>query len=233
MSGGRLLHVELQSTNDRAMPFRMAEYALAITRRYSQYPIQLVLYVGNARLRMKSEFRTDGMVCQYRLADVRSLDASSLLASDRIEDNILAVLVGLDDSVEGIHSILTRIAKLKKPLREPMWRQLLLTCGIRGLATVAEKELRTMPIASDILDKDPLFASYIEKGRRKGLEKGRQEGQIEGIREVVRLQVEKRFGRLPASVTRRLAKLSDAKAKELALAIIDAKSLKELFGSSR
>ena len=55
----------------------------------------------------------------------------------------------------------------------------------------------------------------------------------EGIKKVVQLQLEKRFGRLPAPIAKRLAKLSDGQAQELALAIIDAKSLKELFGSSR
>jgi len=45
--------------------------------------------------------------------------------------------------------------------------------------------------------------------------------------------LEKRFGRLPSSIAKRLAKLSDAQAQELALSIIDAKSLKELFGSLR
>ena len=50
---------------------------------------------------------------------------------------------------------------------------------------------------------------------------------------MVRLQLEKRFGRLPPAVTNRLAKLSEAKTQELALAIVDAKSLEELFGNSR
>ena len=236
MSDGRLLHIELQSTNDRSMPFRMAEYALAIMRRYGQYPVQLLIYVGNARLRMAPEFRTEGMVCQYQQVDIRSLDASALLASDRVEDNILAVLAGLDDSEAGIRSILVKVAKLKKPLREDALHHLLVTCGIRGLARVCKKELMTMPITSDLLSHDPLFASYIERGRRKGEKQGRAEGEKkgekEGVKKVVLLQLEKRFGRLPAPIAKRLAALSETQARELALAIIDAKSLKELFGNS-
>jgi len=50
MSDGRLLHIELQSSNDKSMAFRMAEYALAIMRRYGQYPVQLLIYVGNQKL---------------------------------------------------------------------------------------------------------------------------------------------------------------------------------------
>jgi hypothetical protein len=118
MSDEHLLHIELQSTNLRSMPFRMAEYALVITRRHGQYPVQLLIYVGNPPLRMTPEFRKEGMVCWYRQVDIRSLDAAALLASHRIEDNILAVLAGLNDSVEGIRSVLRRITKLRQPLRE-------------------------------------------------------------------------------------------------------------------
>ena len=49
----------------------------------------------------------------------------------------------------------------------------------------------------------------------------------------LRKQLQKRFGRLPASVTKRVAALSRAEAEELAMAVLDAKSLKELFGSAR
>jgi len=235
MPDGRLLHIELQSTNDGSMPFRMAEYALAIMRRYGQYPVQLLLYVGNQRLRMRAELRTTGMVCQYRLVDIRSLDASVLLASDRIEDNILAVLAGMEDSAEGIRFILLRIAKLRQPLREEALHHLLVTCGIRGLARIFKEEIKAVPLTFD-LSKDELFASYGKsqrrKGREEGQQKGRQEGRQEGVKEVVQLQLEKRFGRLPASIAKRVAKLSDTQAHELALAIIDAKSLQELFGTS-
>ena len=179
---GRLLHIELQSTNDRTMPFRMAEYALAILRRYGQYPVQLLIYVGNPRLRMKSEFRTEGMTCRYRQVDIRSLDAAALLAGDRIEDNILAVLAGSQDSAGGIRAVLRKIAKLKRPLRQEALHNLLLTCGVRGLSKVYERELKEMPITMD-LSHDPLFAEYLERGRAKGEKQGLREGQKKGLLE--------------------------------------------------
>ena len=81
-----------------------------------------------------------------------------------------------------------------------------------------------MPVTFD-LSKSKWFAEYGEQERLKGMEAG--------IKKVVRLQLEKRFGILPASITKRLARMSDAQAQELALAIIDAKSLRELFGTYR
>ena len=176
MSDERLLHIELQSTNDPSMPFRMAEYALAIVRKYGQYPVQLLIYVGNPKLSMTPEFRTERMVCRYRQVDIRSLDANALLASDRIEDNILAVLAGLEDSVEGIRSILVRIAGLQEPRREEALHRLLVTCGIRGLAGIFEEEIRTVPVTFDF-SKDELFAAYGESERREGREEGLVLGQ--------------------------------------------------------
>jgi hypothetical protein len=39
---GRLVHIELQSTNDPDMALRMAEYAWAIYRKFGQFPEQIV-----------------------------------------------------------------------------------------------------------------------------------------------------------------------------------------------
>ena len=43
---GGLVHVELQSGNDAAMPLRMAEYCLGVFRLFGRFPQQIVLYVG-------------------------------------------------------------------------------------------------------------------------------------------------------------------------------------------
>jgi len=49
---GELVHVELQSSNDPDMALRMAEYALRIYREFRVFPRQIVLYVGEAGMRM-------------------------------------------------------------------------------------------------------------------------------------------------------------------------------------
>jgi len=105
---GRQAHIEVQSSNDPAMPLRMAEYGLAIMRMHGRYPQQVVLYVGNDAMRMPSGFRMEGLDCQYRLVDLRDFDGSALLASDAISDNIMALLARLDDPLEGIRAVLGR-----------------------------------------------------------------------------------------------------------------------------
>jgi len=52
-----LVHLELQSGNDATMPLRMAEYCLGVFRVCGKFPRQVLLYVGEAPLRMESELR--------------------------------------------------------------------------------------------------------------------------------------------------------------------------------
>ena len=78
-----------------------------------------------------------------------------------------------------------------------------------------------MPVHFDIMDNEVLGPLL-----RKGLEQGRGEGS----RRILRSQLQKRFGALPASVDERLAVCSLAQADDLALRLLDAKSLADLFG---
>src|ERR1022692_4374337 len=109
---GGLVHVELQSGNDAAMPLRMAEYCLGVFRLFGRLPRQVVLYVGEAQLRMESELRGPDVLFQYRLIDIRTLDGDRLLESDAVGDNVIAILAGLRDHEEAVGKIVKRIAGL-------------------------------------------------------------------------------------------------------------------------
>jgi len=56
-----LVHLELQSGNDSAMPLRMAEYCLGVFRLFGRFPQQVLLYVGEEPLRMATELRGGGL----------------------------------------------------------------------------------------------------------------------------------------------------------------------------
>src|SRR5580704_3713307 len=71
---GGLVHVELQSGNDPAMPLRMAEYCLGVLRLFGKFPRQVVLYVGEAPLGMDNELRGPDAWFRYRMIDIRELD---------------------------------------------------------------------------------------------------------------------------------------------------------------
>src|SRR5205085_6679426 len=63
---GDLVHIELQSSNDRTMALRMAEYALRVFRLFGKFPYQVLLYVGDAPLNMEAGLSAPGLQYSYR-----------------------------------------------------------------------------------------------------------------------------------------------------------------------
>lgn len=225
-ASGRLIHIELQSANDPDMPIRMAEYGLAILRKYGEYPEQLMIYVGNPPLRMKRELRTSGLFCHYHLVDIRDIESEPLLASGCLEDNLLALLAARENRFAAVHEVATRIRDRGLGKHDSAIAQFLLTCGLRGFFSAAERELETMPVTMDF---DFTQYKFVAEAVRKGKEEAREEGLEQGRRDLIAKQLKKRFGRLPAAVTKRIAAMPVAEVDQLALQILDAHSLKDLF----
>jgi hypothetical protein len=106
-AGGDLIQLELQSRNDAGMPLRMAEYCLGVYRLFGRFPRQVLLYVGEAPLRMATELRGGGLSFEYQAVDIRSLDGHLLLDSDEVGDNVIAILAHLRDHKEAVRKIVT------------------------------------------------------------------------------------------------------------------------------
>ena len=126
-----LVHLELQSGNDATMPLRMAEYCLGVFRLFGRFPRQVLLYVGDAPLRMESELRGDDVWFRYRAVDIRDLDGDRLLESQEVGDTVIAILARLRDHKDAVRRILERIAGLVAAERETALGQLLILAGLR------------------------------------------------------------------------------------------------------
>jgi predicted transposase YdaD len=227
-----LVHVELQSTNDATMAFRMADYALRIYSRFDQFPKQIVLYVGKAPMRMKSLWRepdsgNPDFHYRYTLVDIRDLDANLLLASPHIEDNVLAILTGLQNQAATVRQILERIANLEQPQRRNALAQLLVISKPRDLAKLIQEETRKMPILDDIMDHDVLGPVL-----RRGREEGRREAE-EAVRRISRRWLERRFGIVPNWVDARLAALSASELEALNDRLPEVSDVKDLFQDTK
>ena len=217
---GGLVHVELQSGNDSAMPLRMAEYCLSVFRLFERFPRQIVLYVGEPALRMENELRGPGVLFQYRLIDIRTLDGDRLLESEDVGDNVIAILARLRDHEGAVRKIVERIAGLAVAERETALAQLLILAGSRRLAKIVEREARKMPIHIDILENEVLGPVFL---------KGRQEGLQTGERTVLRRLIEKRFGALPIWAGEKLEVLSTSELEDLSERVLDARNVDELL----
>jgi predicted transposase YdaD len=228
----RLIGLELQSTNDMNLPLRMAEYALRTYRLYGEFPDQYVLYVGEAEMRMPSELAGPRFACRYQILDIRSIDEESLLNSPFAGDNILAILTNNRDRRQTIQRILQRIATLDTERLGDAFQKLTILAGLRKLGDTIKAEVKHMPILDDIMDHDllgPAIRQGMQKGLEQGLEQGVQRGVQRGELTILRRQLAKRFGALPATIDERLATLSTAELEDLSVRLFDIKSIDELF----
>ena len=77
-----------------------------------------------------------------------------------------------------------------------------------------------MPITEDILNHQIIGPAYRQ---------GRQEGQQEGELELLRRQIVKRFGPIPAWLDERLARCSASDLLDLGERLLDAQSLEDIL----
>ncbi len=224
LADGSLLHIELQSSNDPDMPLRMAEYALAVKRRYGRMPRQIVLYVGRAPMRMPDVLAEGGMAFRYELVDFRELDGEELLDSPDVGDNVLAVLARLRDGKAAVARIVERIRALKDAGRDQAVAQLGILAGLRGLEDEVQEELEKMPIVVDLME-NKVFA----RGYSRAQAAGKAEGRVEGERTLLLRLIRKRFGSVPDWVDERLAGKTTEELELLGLRFLDAQSIADLM----
>ena len=215
-SDGRFIHVELQIANDPEMGQRMVEYAVAIRGLFRRVPEQLVLYVGQDRLNMDTGIQEGRLTFSAPVVDIRELDGDTLLNSQNLGDNVVAILTRLSRDIEGVRRILGRVAETDGPRRNMAIAELMLLSGLRKLGTVIEKEMELMPILTDIMDHE-----VIGRERRRGM--------VEGERSVVLRLIGKRFGPVPQWASARIESLRGAELEEVEMRILDAKSLEDLL----
>jgi len=225
LAPGKLIHIELQRSNDPTMVFRMAEYALSIHRSYGHWPVQFVLYIGDAPMRMPARLETDSITFACRMLDIREFDAEPLIRSPHLEDNIIAILARLRNDRESVRRILEQIAVSDPTGRGLALKELTMLAGLRKLESVIGQETRKMPILDDIMDHDLLGPAI-----RQGLEQGREEGREEGERKLLRIMIEERFGPVPAWAMQRVDSLTQPELERMCRKILVSCSLEELLG---
>jgi predicted transposase YdaD len=219
---GTLFHVELQSSNDDRMAFRMLDYLVAIEQKLGQVPRQLVLYVGKAVMRMEGRIKADGLLFEVQLLDIRDLDGSPLLESDNLDENIVSVLARQPDTRRAARRILEKIAASGLEYRARALQELTILAGLRNLAGYIKQESERMPILDDFRDHD-LFGPVMLEGIATG--------RVEGERALLLKQLAKRFGPVPEWVIKRLDQLGEEELESLGVRFLDVKSLEELFSA--
>jgi hypothetical protein len=131
--GGELIHIELQSRNEKDFPLRMGAYSFGVGLRYGRLPRQVALYVGMEPMRMKNEIAGQDWTFRFHLVDIRELDGELLLASENPGDNVIAILTRLGGEPDAVQRILKRIAEGPSEERDEALAEFLIIAGLRKL----------------------------------------------------------------------------------------------------
>jgi hypothetical protein len=215
-----LIHIELQSRNEKDFPMRMGEYSFAVGLRYGRLPRQVALYVGVEPLRMKNEIAGLDGAFRFYLVDIRDLDGELLLASDSPGDNVIAILTQLGGQPDAVRRILKRIAEGPAEGRGEALAEFSVLAGLRRLKADVKREARKMPIQKDIMDNE-IIGPWIRRWRA--------EGRVEGQLTLLTRLIEKRFGAIPPSIRKRIAALKPAQLERTGLRLLDAERIEDLF----
>src|SRR5438105_2047946 len=165
---------------------------------------------------MRDNLNSPTVCFRFRVVDVRELNGRRFLESDEASDQILALLMRLKNRRKSIRRILATIATLDARAREGALGQLMVICGLRGIETEVEEEIRKVPVLNSLLDHKVLGREF-----KKGLEQGRTEGKVEGEAKLLRRQLEHRFRRLPKWVADKLATATPAQIEEWQERLLD------------
>jgi hypothetical protein len=87
-----ILHVELQSQNEKDMVYRMVEYRVMLQRKHKLPVKQYVLFVGKGRLTMLSSIDEEDFKFRYNIVSPQQVDYKIFLQSKWPEEKILAIL---------------------------------------------------------------------------------------------------------------------------------------------
>ncbi|HUQ95255.1 MAG TPA: hypothetical protein VM120_26495, partial [Bryobacteraceae bacterium] len=171
--------------NDRDMPYRMGIYCLLLGQKYRRRVRQVVLYVGQPRMRMDDHVDLGGTKSGYALMDIRELDAGRFLASGRRGDLALAMLAG--GGAEKVQEIAAQASRLRGAERQRVLSQLLLLSGLRRLTGRLRMELKTMGSTTDFYQNE-----FVQDAMRDA-----KASMLRGL-------LTTKFGRLPKWVDERL-----------------------------
>jgi hypothetical protein len=175
-------------------------------------PRQIVIYVGEAPLRMKNRIEGPGLSYCFHMVNIRDLDGERLLTRENLSDNVIALLTRSGGTSGTVRRILKRIAAGRPAERDRAFSELMIVACLRKLDGEVKKEAKKMPILNDIRDSE-VFGSAIREG---------QMDLLLGL-------IEKRFGAVPPRIRKRLAALEPGRLKAAGLRILDAGTIEDLF----
>lgn len=247
-----LVHVEVQAQYDANLPRRIFDYNFRIFREYGQEVASLVLLADEDPSWRPHAFHVEAvgtdMGIAFSTAKLLDLDEDTLLASDNPFALVSLAHLRSQRERRDAESLFAAKWQLTRLLYERAWskeRIIAMFKVINWMMALPEPQQTRYWHAVIKLEKErkmelitPLEQSFMDKGWQKGLqhglekglEKGREEGCREGAAELLARMLTQRFGPLPKTVHKRLGKASMEQLEAWSDALLEAQSLKQVFG---
>jgi hypothetical protein len=167
-----ILHVEAQSKDDPKMIYRMIEYHAMLLRKYELRIVQLVIYLGEGKSRMRNSYQDGSNTFSYELVSIQDFSYKTFLETNRPEELVLAILADFEDkSVDEITNHIFSKAKI-----------------ILNETNQMEKFVNQIEVLSKLRNLDGIIQHYIQNTMALDLriedtftyKKGKLEGKLEG-----------------------------------------------------
>lgn len=184
-----LLHVELQTTDEKEMVLRMAEYFIMLLRRYRLPARQYVIYLGMGVPNMADHVQVERLHFSYQLIVLSAVDYHLLLSASNPEEKIYAILADFrgNDPRLVVNTIVKEVISSSKGELAQLKHieQLRMLSNLRKLGP--EIDITMESIAKWFkIENDPFYQKGQKEGIERGLEKGIERGMEKKTLEVVK-----------------------------------------------
>jgi hypothetical protein len=230
-----LVHIEVQATRDRELPYRMFEYAYRSWDRHRQRVAGIVILADTGpRFEQPSEFSWElwGTKMTYGFPVIRLLD----LAKDRrrLEEsrNVFAVATLAQLDAKATRKDPDARLDAKRKLMRRLYERQYTREEIVSLFHLIDWMLQLPEEQAIIFEADLESAEaehkmpYVSSIERKAEARGIERGRIDQLRRLL----EHRFGPLPIWATAELGKADSTQIDTWTFRVLDAAKLEDVFG---
>lgn len=244
-ASGELTYLEVDTGNDpEELPRRTCRNFILMEDRFpGRIVVPVVLYIGRGPMKFQPPYQSNRLWFDYVVLDMRREDGAELLASDDIEDNMLALLTDTVDKKGVITRVMEKLAEIEGRRREDMALLFIILGGLRDLEKEIIERVEAMITMTDLLQNQVLgpalrdrFAAGEEKGREQGLREGIQEGLREGLqegrRDLLLKLLRARFGPITDSIRDRIASANEAQLSDWGVRFLSIDRIEDLFSET-
>ncbi|MTV39513.1 DUF4351 domain-containing protein [Duganella radicis] len=254
--GGRrvLVHIEIQAQRDPKLARRMRDYNDRISEAYGLPVISLALLADEHPNWRPRRFRQllPGTVKEFTFSIAKLLDYAADIPALEASNNPIAWVTLAHWHTQQAHHDPDKLYAAKMHLNRLVFQHRWNRTRIIALLTIANwmmtlpephhqrylRAIARLEKEDDMRLYNQVEQTYIDNGIRIGLERGRKEGLEQGVEQGRRLgagallerQLEQRFGPLPQTARRKLAKASVEQLENWSDALATAQSLKQVWG---